>query len=297
ATRGRGTNSRLLHLMPVEARRHVRKMRGGAQSHMVEASDGAHYIVKFVNNPQHRRILINEMVAAEFLRYLQITSPATAIVNLSEEFLAENPEVRIELGGNTVGVPAGRHFGSRFPGDPSLLAVYDYLPDVLLYQVANSREFLGVLAFDKWMGNSDARQSVFFRARLRDWVANPALCPDTGIHPRKLGFVALMIDHGFVFNGPGWEFVDGPLFGTYPRKLVYEKVRSVEDFEPWLSQIVHFPEHVVDQALKQVPPEWMNGDGEPLETLLETLLRRRKRLPDILSDCRRAKQNPFPLWT
>ena len=37
--------------------------------------------------------------------------------------------------------------------------------------------------------------------------------------------------------------------------------------------------------------------AEPLETLLEDLLRRRKRLPDILSDCRRAKENPFPLWS
>ena len=49
--------------------------------------------------------------------------------------------------------------------------VYDFLPDTLLDKVVNANEFLGVLAFDKWMGNADARQSIFFRARLRQWPA------------------------------------------------------------------------------------------------------------------------------
>jgi len=37
--------------MPVNARRHVRRMRGGAQSHLIEAGDGHFYVVKFLNNP------------------------------------------------------------------------------------------------------------------------------------------------------------------------------------------------------------------------------------------------------
>ena len=74
--------------MPVNARKLVRKMRGGAQSHLIEADDGRFYIVKFQNNPQHRRILVNEWIASRFLEYLHIAVPATAIVNLSEEFLA-----------------------------------------------------------------------------------------------------------------------------------------------------------------------------------------------------------------
>jgi hypothetical protein len=58
--------------MPVNARRFIRKMRGGAQAHLLEAEDGRYYVVKFVNNPQHRRILVNELIASEFLQYLQI---------------------------------------------------------------------------------------------------------------------------------------------------------------------------------------------------------------------------------
>jgi len=35
------------------------------------------------------------------------------------------------------------------------------------------------------------------------------------------GFVARMIDHGYTFNGPNWDFPDSPLQGIYARRLVY----------------------------------------------------------------------------
>ena len=71
--------------MPVDARRLVRKMRGGAQAHLLEASDGNTYVVKFSNNPQHRRILVNEWIAGVFLRHLGLSSPEPAMVRLTED--------------------------------------------------------------------------------------------------------------------------------------------------------------------------------------------------------------------
>jgi len=35
----------------------IRRMRGGAQSHLMRCSDNYYYVVKFQNNPRHRRIL------------------------------------------------------------------------------------------------------------------------------------------------------------------------------------------------------------------------------------------------
>ena len=55
--------------MPVDALRLIRKMRGGAQAHLIEADDGNFYVVKFRNNPQHRRILVNEWLGGSFLRF------------------------------------------------------------------------------------------------------------------------------------------------------------------------------------------------------------------------------------
>ena len=86
--------------MPVAAHRLTRKMRGGAQAHLIEASDGHSYVVKFHNNPQHRRILVNEWIASTFLHYLDIAAPETAMVELTQEFLAATPDVHIQLAGN-----------------------------------------------------------------------------------------------------------------------------------------------------------------------------------------------------
>jgi hypothetical protein len=276
--------------MPLLAHRYIRKMRGGAQAHLMEADDGQFYIVKFQNNPQHRRILVNEMVASVFLRYLQIATPEVAVIELTRDFLRDHPDVAIELGASKIPVEPGWHFGSRFPGDPAQLAVYDFVPDTLLHQVRNRADFLGVLAFDKWIGNADGRQAVFFRARIREWL------PGAAEHVLAMGFVATMIDQGFAFNGPHWDFQDSPLQGLYSRRMVYHDVDSLDHFEPWLARVSHFPEDIVDRAAKQVPPQWLSGEEDEFERMLEKLLRRRKRVADLISDTRRAKVNPFPNW-
>jgi len=272
--------------MPLIAVRHIRKMRGGAQSHLLQADDGCWYVVKFRNNPQHRRILINELIASAFLEYLKITSPPTALIKVTEGFLGENPDVHLTLGTRRVEVEPGWHFGSRYPGDPDRLAVYDFLPDSLLTGVANLDDFRGVLVFDKWVGNADGRQCIFYRANVSE--------------PRSVGkrpaFIARMIDHGFAFNGPNWDFCDSPLQGLYARRLVYESVRSLDDFQPWLDQVVHFPEEVIDRALKCVPLGWIDGEEEDLERLLELLIRRQSRVPELIESCRDVRANPFPNW-
>jgi hypothetical protein len=275
--------------MPLNAVRHVRKMRGGAQSHLIEADDGGFYVVKFRNNPQHHRVLINELIGAVFLRYLQISAPEVAVISVSAEFVRENPGVGIQLGARSVPVEPGWHFGSRYPDHPDRLAVYDFIPDALLGQVANLEEFLGMLVFDKWTANADGRQAVFFRTRLKQW-------PKAATQARP-GFLAWMIDEGFLFNGPHWDFPDSPVQGLYHRSLVYESVTSWDDFEPWLDMVTHFPTEVLDEAYRTVPLGWLEGDEDALEQLLEKLAKRAHRVPDLIEDCRRARPALFPNWS
>jgi hypothetical protein len=274
--------------MPLTAVQHVRKMRGGAQAHLLEADDGCWYVVKFRNNPQHRRILVNELLSSVLLGYLKIAAPETALILVSAEFLAANPEIHLTLGTRQLPVEPGWHFGSRYPGDPSRVAVYDFLPDALLPQVANLEDFRAILVFDKWVGNADGRQSVFYRALVRTG--------ERAAGAARPGFVARMIDHGFAFNGPHWEFTDAPLQGLYARRQVYETVHSLDDFQPWLEQVVHFPEEVIDQAWKGIPADWVDGEEDALAQLLDRLFERRARLPELIASCRTARSNPFPNW-
>jgi hypothetical protein len=63
-----------------------------------------------------------------------------------------------------------------------------------------------------------------------------------------------------------------------------------------LDRIRNFPEEIVDQAVKQIPSAWLQGDEPELERLLERLLARRKRVADMLEACRDLHSNPFPAW-
>ena len=271
--------------MPIAAIRHVRKMRGGAQAHLLEADDGHWYVVKFRNNPQHRRVLVNELISLVFLDYLGISAPSPAIVQITPEFLASSPDLHLTLGTSRIPVEPGWHFGSRYPGNPDVTAVYDFLPDALLAKVANLDDFRAILVFDKWTANADGRQSVFYRAKVR-----------RGAEEARSGFVVKMIDHGFAFNGPNWDFPESAIQGLYARKAVYESVRSLDDFHPWLSQVADFPEEVIDRGWKSIPPEWLEGEEDAFESLLENLADRRKRVADLVAGCRAARTNPFVNW-
>jgi hypothetical protein len=265
-------------------------MRGGAQAHLMEGEDGRFYVVKFTNNPQHRRILINEWLAAAFLRYLQVHVPDTAIIELTPDFIDTNPDLYLSIGSSHQTVPAGLHFGSRMAVHPERVAVFDFLPDKLLNKVENRADFLGVLAFDKWVANADSRQAVFFRARAKSWT------PLKGTTPARIGFFAQMIDHGFAFNGSNWQFQDSPIQGLYFRISIYNEVRSIDAFQPWLDMIENFPVEVVDSAWKEIPPAWLDGDEDALEQLLEALLKRRSRVAELIQDVQRKRSSAFANW-
>jgi hypothetical protein len=265
-------------------------MRGGAQSHLIAGEDGHFYVVKFTNNPQHRRILVNEWLASAFLRYLQIHVPETALIQVSEDFLAQNPDVYFSIGSRRERILPGLHFGSKMSVNPDKVAVFDFLPEKLLGKVENRVEFLGTLVFDKWVGNADSRQAVFFRARAKTWT------PLKGEAPARIGFFAQMIDHGFAFNGPHWEFQDTPLNGLYFRTSVYEEVASLDSFQPWLDMVTNFPIEVIDAAWKEIPREWLDQDEDELEKLLESLLKRRRKVSQLIDDVRRKRASAFPNW-
>jgi hypothetical protein len=259
----------------------VRKMRGGAQAHLIEMVNGSSYVVKFTNNSQHPRILINELIASTVFRHLGILTPDTAVVNVSAAFIRNNPDAYVDLASSRATPTRGSHFGSRFASISDKIAVYDFLPDTLLDSVANLSDFCGVLVADKWLGNTDSRQSVFTRVKNIN---------------RKVSFVAQMIDNGCVFDGGNWRFEDSPLRGPYFGR-VYEQVRSLDAFEPWLTAVANFPEKLLKDTFQRMPASWRFGDTETaFEILLNKLIRRRERVSELILACRDQPAHPFRNW-
>jgi len=45
-----------------------------------------------------------------------------------------------------------------------------------------------------------------------------------------------------------------------------------------------------------VPPEWYGGDIAEIERLMETLLKRRGRVRELIASFRESNREPFPFW-
>jgi hypothetical protein len=239
----------------------IRRMRGGAQSHLMRCSDGHYYIVKFQNNPQHRRILVNELLGTRLAGRLGLPVTPAAIVHVGKELIRLTPELSMEMPRSRVPCQAGLQFGSRYPGDPRHLTLHDFLPDEQLRQVENVYEFAGMLVFDKWTCNTNGRQTIFFIVtpeEVRRGSASPAASPSA--EAGASGYKTMMIDQGFCFNAGEWNYPDAPLRGLYARNRVYEGVTGMESFAPWTERVEKSTERVLAEVVREIPPEWYEDD-------------------------------------
>ena len=269
----------------LQALEQIRRMRGGAQSHLMRCSDGYYYVVKFQNNPQHRRILVNEMLGTKLAARLGLPTVPVAIVEVSEELIRLTPELAMELPRTRIACQPGLQFGARYPGDPRQVTLHDFLPDEQLREVENLHEFAGMLVFDKWTCNTNGRQTVFFDERKveRDEAT--------------VRYKTRMIDQGFCFNAGEWNFPDAPLRGLYARNRVYLGVTGMESFAPWLELLERrLSERVLDEIGREIPPAWYEDDYDALVRLLEQLHRRRPRVPDFILEAKKSSRQPFPNW-
>jgi HipA-like kinase len=259
---------------------HLRKMRGGSQSHLLQASDGACYVTKFQNNPQHVRILANEMLATNLGQWLGLPMPRVEVIDVSGWLIDHTDDLRVEVGRAVIPCSSGKQLASLYAGDKIEATVFDYLPDAALENVVNLDDFSRVLVFDKWTCNSDGRQAIFKRQAT---------------HSQE--YAAAFIDHGFCFNAGEWTFADSPLRGVYARPRVYESVTGWETFEPALTRAEQIEISDLSRFAAQIPEEWYEYDVDGLNRLIEALYRRRSIIRSLISDFRKSNRNPFPKWT
>lgn len=264
------------HLNAVQV---ISRLRGGAQSRLMLCDDRNLWVVKFKNNPQHLRVLANELMATRMAESIGLSVPVAGIVNVSESLISSSPGSYVDLEvGCRKAYSSGLQFGSKFVGGMMPKQVVESLIDEQLLNVLNLEQFAGILAFDKWAGNCDGRQAVYRR------------------NGRERGYSAVFIDQGYCFNMGEWSFPDAPLKGVFARACVYSAVTGWDSFEPWLSRIEQFDPQVLWQIAEAVPPEWYGGDCLQLETLVETLVRRRSRVRELIGQFRRSDRVPFPHW-
>jgi hypothetical protein len=241
-------------------------------------SDGNLYVVKFQNNPQHLRVLANELFATRLAEAVGLSVPATEVVEVSEWLIDNTPELYMDNGREKERCVAGLQFGSRYVGGLMPGQLVDYLPEEQLGEVRNLAEFAGMLVLDKWTCNSNGRQAVFHRKR------------------REKRYTATFVDQGYCFHAGDWSFSDAPLRGVYARNKVYADVTAWNSFEPWLGRVETMAAETLWQIAESVPPAWYGGDMRDMERLGVALLARRTQVREWIMQFRESGRNPFPKW-
>jgi hypothetical protein len=272
------SNTKTDRTMLTTAVQHIKRMRGGAQSHLIRCHDGHCYVVKFRNNPQHERVLANEYLATGLAELVGLPVPLTEVIDVPLDVVSQTSEMTIILAGHEIRVDAGLQFGSRYVLSPMEGQVFDYLAPQMLNRVRNLGSFAGILALDKWTCNTDGRQAIFSRRS----------------HDKK--YTASFIDQGYCFNAGEWTFVDRPLRGVYPRNEVYATVNGWDSFEPWLSRIEELDEQVIWRLAGEIPPAWYGGSWNELEVMVQRLIDRKPIIRELILTFRGSPRGPFPGW-
>jgi len=287
----------------VRAIEQIRRMRGGAQSHLMRCSGGGYYVVKFQNNPQHRRVLVNELLGTRLAARLGLPITPAEVVEVGAELIRLTPELCIELPRSRTPCAAGLQFGSRYPGDPRRMTLHDFLPDEKLPAVENLFEFAGMLVFDKWTCNTNGRQTIFFEEPVRKGVAESLEAAVAGGNAGNAGeagarvYRTKMIDQGFCFNAGEWNFPDAPLRGLYARSRVYAGVTGMHSFGPWLERLQkNITEKVLAQCAEEIPPVWYEDDYDAVLRLLERLFQRKGRVEELIFSAKNSNRMPFANW-
>jgi len=265
---------------------HVRRMRGGSQPHLMRCDDQNFYVVKFKNNPQGLRILANDMFATRLAARMGLRVPDVDVIEVADELIRNTRDLVVELASSRVLCAPGKQFGSRYPGHPSRIRVYDFIGPEQIPQITNLADFHGAFVFDTWTYNTDGRQAILVSQG------------DVGIggSPHK-PLKAMMIDQGWCFNSGEWNFPDAPLRRFYMKRELYERVKGIEAFEPWLDWLENrLSLDILHEEADKVPVEWYEGDHEALNRLVERLYARRTRVRELIWSSRNTIPNPFASW-
>lgn len=262
----------------------IRRMRGCSQAQLLRCSNQQYYVVKFADDPQGGRILVNELFGTLLARELGLPVPEPALVSVPYELVQVSEGMAVQPGHRNIPCRPSLCFGSRFPRDenlhPQLAQLLEFIPSNLISRVDNIADFAGMLVFDKWTANADDRQIALVR--------------------RAFGgsYRVLMIDQGFCFGGRSWDFDVGAKYGVYVlTPSVYSKIEGLSDFDPWLERLERrITRGFLEQAAEQIPPEWYDNDRSSVAKLIRTLDARRSRVTRLLLSTRDAHPALFPAW-
>jgi hypothetical protein len=256
---------------------HIKRMRGGSQAQLFRCANNALYVVKLLGNPQGSKVLFNDYMGSKLAAAAGLPTAEVDQIEVGPELTEGSPGLYFQTERENRPCSAGIHFGSRFVAPLYVGTVLDHVPVEFFRRVRNADSIPAAIAFDKWTGNCDGRQVVFWKLA------------------RQRLYSATLIDFGYCFGAGHWSFRDSPLAGAYMQDC-YDSVTGWESFEPYLSRIEQMDVNVIHRILREIPSEWYEGDVLGAQQIVDMLIKRRLRVREMILGFKNSTRNPFPNW-
>lgn len=248
----------------VKAERLIKKIKGtSTEPCLVRCSDGNSYYVKFAQNPEGPRVLVNEFVAGSLAILLDLPVPKFEFIDVQQDFInVFSPDLPFP-------VTAGIHFGSQEV--KKALAITN---GKMLDELSNSEIVPMLLLFDHWIHNAD-----------RDKNKGNLLL---NLSTKEL----IVIDHTHVFEiGPLWDAVqlqhriaETSIAPLDLEGFVYHRlirfVKGNDPFAPALDRFNSLVKESVVSIVGEIPEEWGCTEQEK-HILLEYLMNRHSLIPSV----------------
>jgi hypothetical protein len=240
---------------------------GVTKPYYVTCKHNETYAVKFAQNPEGARVLLNEFVCAKIAQELELPLPEPALIVASDEFISDHGNAIADH----IGAPPekGLHYGTV-----KIKKVFPIPSARIIDEARNKAVVPEILIFDQFISNSD-----------RDRNGGNLLFDATN----KL---VVLIDHTHAFElGPIWDAAQlrqriGQPFQLFDSTgYVYKKLIPHIDgnnpFHTILGKMSRMTDETLWHIINGVPDEW-GMSPEEKEILHLYLLDRKNRIEEVL---------------
>jgi hypothetical protein len=244
------------NIYPVQ---YIKSLNGKSCPKLILFSNGLKYVVKFKNNRQGTKVLVNEYVVGHLANLLSLPVAPFRIVDISEEFIMENPDLAKHA------FESGNQFASLYIDNCSPLKKKFLTRNKVT--ITNCDSLAGMIVFDHWVNNTDRGTNNIL------------------LEPYKGKFYLHMIDHANSFP-KGFKWTKRTL-KKKPREIVHRWCASQlrgqrNKLNSYLKKILNLPDEKIHEVVESIPENWDVSEKEKME-LLTYIVKMNKVLPDLIS--------------
>lgn len=237
---------------------------GATVPYVVWCDDGNTYVVKFPGNPEGEKALINEFIASNLCKYLNLPIMDYALINVKKENYKKEMEEDI--------IPiSGTAFGTIYNAD--LLTI---LNAGMIAKTRNNNDAIKILIFDLLIGNYDRNKG--------------------NLMINSVSKELIMIDHSHIFGvGTLWdkyqlprlteEKFDISTLNKFNYINITDSLIKDKDFYCELNKFVQKVKNIkkedIEKIMEKIPRDWKVSNTEK-KLLIEYIMIRFSRINEIL---------------